>query len=100
MPRGVWRLPGALAGASLPVTTWWLARTLFPDRPRIAGGAAIVVALSGLGLSHSRVALLDSTAVPAVAPGLACAIKWTGVQGTTTAKSELDPAVLGTRQPP
>lgn len=107
----VWRLPGALAGASLPVTTWWLARSLFPDRPRVAWGAAFVVTLSGLGLSLSRVGLLDSTAVPCVALGLAaavaavrtprfrwgywglataalgvaCAIKWTGAQGVALA---------------
>lgn len=107
----VWRLPGALAGASLPVITWWLARSLFPDRPRVAWGAAVVVALSGLGLSLSRVGLLDSTAVPCVALGLAaalaavraprfrwghwglataalgvaCAIKWTGAQGVALA---------------
>jgi dolichyl-phosphate-mannose-protein mannosyltransferase len=100
----VWRFPGAIAGASLPLTTAWVARTWWPDRPQIAVIAAALVTGSALGIGLSRVALLDSTAIPVLWAGIACwsaglsrvrwplllagavllgaglAIKWTGVQ--------------------
>lgn len=72
-----WRLPGVILGASLPLAGWLLARRLFGRDRRVAGIAAALLALEGLGIGISRVALLDSVGVPLAIWGLV-AVLWAG----------------------
>lgn len=59
-----WRLPSAVFGTAVPLLLYGLTRDLFPGHPRIAWGAAALAAVDGLSLSLSRIALLDSIALP------------------------------------
>lgn len=59
-----WRLPSALLGSLVPVLIYGLARDLFPQSRRIPWAAAWLAAFDGLFLSLSRIALLDSIALP------------------------------------
>ncbi len=66
----VWRLPGALLGAIVPLVVYRLADAMFHNR-NIAWIAAALSAVDGLMVSTSRLALLDSIAFPFVIWNLA-----------------------------
>ena len=59
-----WRLPSAVLGTIVPLLVYGLTRDLFPGHPRIAWGTAALAAVDGLLVTLSRVALLDSIALP------------------------------------
>ncbi|MBX5468129.1 MAG: glycosyltransferase family 39 protein [Firmicutes bacterium] len=68
-----WRLGPALLGATAPVCTYVIARTLFDDAAT-ALAAAFFMAGEGLAVSLSHVALLDSISFPLSLGALAWAV--------------------------
>ncbi|WP_222194731.1 phospholipid carrier-dependent glycosyltransferase [Modestobacter italicus] len=54
-----WRVGVALSGALTVLLTWSIGRRLFPH-PAAAALAAVLVALDGLALTSSRIAMLDA----------------------------------------
>lgn len=60
------RLPSAILGTMVPLFTYGLARDLFPTSRRIPWIAAWLMAFDGLAVSLSRLAILDSVALPLV----------------------------------
>ena len=69
---GLWqlKLPSILFGTLTPLAVWFLARELFPARPRLALAAAWFAAVSYWSLNFSRIAFRGIM----VAPILACAV--------------------------
>jgi hypothetical protein len=48
------RLPSALAGSLAPLLAWWLARSLFPGRRRLALASAFAMAVSPMSIWYSQ----------------------------------------------